>query len=1038
MASYTDYTNPANAYDFWMKNIAPKYFNFDTKELHRTGIFGYVNEVMSTVENDSAHAVSIARREFYPTTASYTKSLYKMAALQQLSYPLANPAEASAIMLMKEDEILNYGEYVDGTYRFVIDNNMIIRAGSTPFMFDFPIQIIAKPRTVGSSILDMRKDSDDGKVKYAYTVKYDTTYKNDINKLTTNYIYTRTVTYNGETFLLFKAGIHQVSVEIQTASINSSPVISNVSLDFPFDGKLCNFEVFYSESEESAIRQLTKIPINGNPINGYFCMYSLVDSQTIRISFPENAYFTPKFNSSIKIKIYTTLGSEGNFSTYKGNLVCEINSEDYPYNNMCTITGQIQGSSIGGTDFPTQDDFRNDVITAYATNKTITTDNDLQVYFDSIMQDTRTKVIFQKKRDDPFERLWGAYMILKDTQGSIVPANTLTLEIKESQVDTLFESYGKAIVKPGKVFKYQGGDHYYSSEYNLYCTDMNLNTDINDNITDFCYTNIFLMQIMKSPNMVGYYFNTVNDVVDLSMTDCNDKSYIQFQLNGFNIKRNAIRGENFYKLSVNLQPSIVSSGLQQLLMLTAEELCELDGGLLEIRAEFDGIVQGFEYIDNAVYMIIKYTPSISGVSAGSLTQYANVDWLPNPNENPDDLRVWIQIGASIDYYMDEYGNVTYNSPAWYATTLEPGDVFTANSVIATRCPKDTGILRVICELEGDTFGHYIPMLLEAYDSSTDVYTFSAYLATDDIMNEDGRLEITNGFSIYSGISKDHVSISPTNCTAFVSTFIQYDDNNIPHNYSNYEYVKYHTFTNKFVTSDKKFNFLFPFTFIRSTISYNQMITHDKVNEDGTIDETTPEILFRISEIPLIRSNWLKNIGNIFDLVDIITRNHRYLLETYDLLENNYSIDMKFFNTYGKSRFFQIGIRDEMHTMYKVNIVPKFGVKLNLLSPVEEFKQRFITFVREYIESFNDVTNKGNSIQLMDLITAINNNFPEIDRLEFYGIDNYNSDEVQRIESLTEDEIHALGYTSYIPEFINIYCDYYNNELTPMIGIEFLN
>ena len=183
---------------------------------------------------------------------------------------------------------------------------------------------------------------------------------------------------------------------------------------------------------------------------------------------------------------------------------------------------------------------------------------------------------------------------------------------------------------------------------------------------------------------------------------------------------------------------------------------------------------------------------------------------------------------------------------------------------------------------------------------------------------------------------------------------------------------------------------------------------------------------------------MKNIGNIFDLVDIITRNHSYLLETYDLLENNYSIDMKFFNTYGKSRFFQIGIRDEMHTMYKVNIVPKFGVKLNLLSPVEEFKQRFITFVREYIESFNDVTNKGNSIQLMDLITAINNNFPEIDRLEFYGIDNYNSDEVQRIESLTEDEIHALGYTSYIPEFINIYCDYYNNELTPMIGIEFLN
>lgn len=1037
MASYTDYTNPADAYNSWLENIAPKYFSFDTKELHRTGVFGYVNEVMSTIENDTAHGVSIARREFYPTTAKYTKSLYKMAALQQISYPLANPAEASAILLMRENEIINYGEYDGGTYHFVLDNSMVINADNIPFMIDYPIQIIAKPRTVGSSILDMKKDNEDGKTKYAYTIHYDTTYHNDINKLGTNYIYARNVYYNGETYLLFKIGLHQVSLDIQMASINSSPILSNVSLDFNFDGKLCNFEVFYSESDDSAIHQLTKIPINGNPINGYFCMYSLVDDHTIRISFPENAYFTPKFNSNITIKIYTTLGSEGNFGTYKGALICSVDSEAYPYNNLCTITGQIQGSAIGGTDFPTQDDFRNDVITAYATNKTITTDNDLQVYFDSIMQDTRTKVIFQKKRDDPFERLWGAYMILKDTQGNIVPANTLTLEIKESQVDTLFETYGRAIIKPGKVFKYQTKEHKYTNaedgyEYNLYCTDMDLNTDINDNISDFCYTNIFLMQIMKSPNMVGYYFNTVNDVVDLSMTDCNDKSYIQFQLNGFNIKRNAIRGENFYKLSVNIQPSIVNSGLQDLVMLTADETTSIDGLPLEIRAEYDGIVVGFKYIESAVFMIIKYTQNVSGVSAGSLTQYVDKHLLPDPNKEPDNLTVLIQIGASVDYTVDEFGNYTYSSPAWYSTTLEPGDTFTANSVIAARNPKDNGVLRVICELDGDTFGHYIPMILENYDQSTDVYTYAAYLATDDIMNDDGRLEITDGFFIYGGSRKDHVSISPIDCKAFVSTFIQYDDNNMTHDYYSYEYLKYHTFTNKFETSNSRFNFLFPYTFIRSTISYDQLIAGDSE------DQEHPEVFFRISEIPLIRSNWLKNIGNIFDLVDIITRNHNYLLETYNLLENNYSIDMKFFNTYGKSRFFQIGIRDNMQIMEKVNIVPKFGVKLNLLSPVEEFKNRFTTYVRQYIESFNDVTNNGNSIQLMDLVTAINNNFPEIERLEFYGIDNYNADTAQRIEALSVTEIHELGYTSYIPEFINIYCDYYNNELAPKIGLEFLS
>ena len=77
--SFVDYTDPATIQKEWIENIAPKYFNFDTSELHRTGEFGYTNEVMATVESDTAHGVSIARREFYPTTAKYTKSLYKMA-----------------------------------------------------------------------------------------------------------------------------------------------------------------------------------------------------------------------------------------------------------------------------------------------------------------------------------------------------------------------------------------------------------------------------------------------------------------------------------------------------------------------------------------------------------------------------------------------------------------------------------------------------------------------------------------------------------------------------------------------------------------------------------------------------------------------------------------------------------------------------------------------------------------------------------------------------------------------------------------------
>ena len=106
---YKDYTEKATSMEHWLTKIAPNYFDFDTEELYRVSQFGYINEVMNTIENDTHTAVSIARREFYPNTAKYLKSFYKMAALQEISYPMANPAIATAVLILKESDIIQYG-----------------------------------------------------------------------------------------------------------------------------------------------------------------------------------------------------------------------------------------------------------------------------------------------------------------------------------------------------------------------------------------------------------------------------------------------------------------------------------------------------------------------------------------------------------------------------------------------------------------------------------------------------------------------------------------------------------------------------------------------------------------------------------------------------------------------------------------------------------------------------------------------------------------------------------------------------------------
>jgi hypothetical protein len=181
---------------------------------------------------------------------------------------------------------------------------------------------------------------------------------------------------------------------------------------------------------------------------------------------------------------------------------------------------------------------------------------------------------------------------------------------------------------------------------------------------------------------------------------------------------------------------------------------------------------------------------------------------------------------------------------------------------------------------------------------------------------------------------------------------------------------------------------------------------------------------------VVRANWIKNSANFSQLIRNLNNNHDFIEQVYDLLENNYTIDMKFFNTYGKSRFYNIGIgdpnlaeEDQLMKLSTVNISLKFGVRISTLIDAGQFKDRFIQFVREYVENLNDIDRDGDSINIMDMVTDINNSFSEIERLEFYGIGDLDASRAQIITSWSTEDIEKLGYKEYIPEFINVYLKY---------------
>ena len=133
MADIKRYTSTAELQEYWLENIAPNYFDMTKINNYRVGIFGYINEVMSTVTMDTHNSINIARREFYPVTAQIPQSIYKMAALQKVGLPVATPATCKAVLMLDVDEIIENSSYRNGNYTCVIDSTAEILAEDIPF-----------------------------------------------------------------------------------------------------------------------------------------------------------------------------------------------------------------------------------------------------------------------------------------------------------------------------------------------------------------------------------------------------------------------------------------------------------------------------------------------------------------------------------------------------------------------------------------------------------------------------------------------------------------------------------------------------------------------------------------------------------------------------------------------------------------------------------------------------------------------------------------------------------------------------------------
>ncbi len=976
-----DYSNLSEIKKYWLEQIAPNYFDMENTNNYQVGIFGYINEIIGNTAEDSFNAINIARREFYPVTAQYKQSLYKMAATQKIDLPMTTPASAKAILIFKEDEIISNGAYKNGVYTCIIDSSLEIMAGDIPFLLDYPIVIISK------------REGD----KWIHTSHYQIDIENSLSDNPNRYIMNKTIIQSGVRYVLLSVSLKQLALESMSQLVVKDNIIDTVTMDFKFNGNLANFEVFYREVSGSVSDiQLKKVLKGGVSPNNPFCFYEIIDPNIIRLTFKRNVYFNLAFNSEIILNVYTSLGEAGTFEVFKDALTCTAKSEKYPYNNKMIITGKINGSSKGGVNAVVDEEFRKIITDAYSTNNTITTSNDLQIYFDKVARQNqdaqKTKVLFRKKRDDALIRLYGAYILLKDTYNNVVPTNTVDIQFWKNEIVEGVDSPNRLFIKPGTLFEYKPGDFTAKK-----VTDLTIVDDLNiyDDNSRFVFTNPFLIAITLDPNIIGYYLNSINNIKPIEYKYVNDNTLNQFIGSNLKFYRNSLINENFYKISMTISPA---SEIDPNTIVTVNPPTDANN---VIRATKNGILLNIQYENDGVYANFLYDDAT--------TQKIQVNNIIKKN-----------IATGVFEYTTGYD-----------IQIEATNKFIKNDIIAIKKDTDLGRIRVGLDFKNILYDnqYYIPFSIERYDSNLNSYDIAAYISTDDTLTLEAQLLIQHGIIDFNGIENDNVTIPMNQLDVEIHVFFNNSDTNYAHQYDNCEYFKSYTLTNTYsldgTEENYKVSLIQQVDFIRSTMVY----------VDNTEDPDNFGIL--IKEVPVSKANWCKPVSNFRYLIDNIYDNYLKLSNTYYTLENNYGIDLKFFNTYGKSRFFRVGIKNTTNVLDSVNCSFSFGVYLTSLTSPNVFLTEFRQFVKDYIESINSVGVSGQSLYIMNLITNLKTKFSEIGYIEYYGLNSY-SHEAQKIEGLSNAQIVASGITDYIPEFINIHSVREGAEMVPKIDILLLD
>jgi hypothetical protein len=218
-------------------------------------------------------------------------------------------------------------------------------------------------------------------------------------------------------------------------------------------------------------------------------------------------------------------------------------------------------------------------------------------------------------------------------------------------------------------------------------------------------------------------------------------------------------------------------------------------------------------------------------------------------------------------------------------------------------------------------------------------------------------------------------------------------------------MRHFVVTNVYGTNGNSLVFIKPMNMMRSTVLFSNI---------GTQDE--PIVNANIQLLPVIKASIVNDPDNFNVFIDRLSSNYNYLESSLPKLRECTNLDIKFYNSYGRSNNYYIGDNEELIDM--VNIKIKFTVTLVEGSDEIEIKKQLIAFIKEFIEQLN--SDGTNNLFISNLISAIENSFPAVHHLKFLSINDY--DTSYQTISVKKTDLNTLTKEErrkYVPEILVI-------------------